>query len=91
MDKNLVKNTSIYTLGRLIPQLAGFFLLPIYTKYLTPSDYGIISAMQILSSVLVILFSLSIEGKLKSFAFSPKLQIGVSVSAMYNILINYDL
>jgi len=72
LDKNLVKNTSIYTIGRLIPQLAGFFLLPIYTKYLTPSDYGIISAMQVLSSVLAIFFSLAIQGSIYRLYFDYK-------------------
>ena len=35
-------------------------------------------------------FVLSVERRLKFFAFSPKLQIGVLVSVIYNILINYD-
>jgi len=32
-----------------------------------------------------------VDNKLKFFAFSPKLQIGVLVSVIYNVLINYDL
>jgi hypothetical protein len=36
-------------------------------------------------------FLFSVDNKLKSFAFSPKLQIGVSVRVIYNVLINYDL
>ena len=36
------------------------------------------------------IFFFSVERRLKFLAFSPKLQIGVSVSVIYNILINYD-
>ena len=58
---NLVKNTSLYTLGNIIPKIAGFFLLPIYTAYLSPSDYGIVQSMQVLSAILTLLFTLSID------------------------------
>jgi len=55
------KNTSFYTIGNILPQAANFLLLPIYTHYLSTSDYGIISSMQILSSILLIFLTLSIE------------------------------
>ena len=57
----LVKNTSLYTIGNILPSAAGFFLLPIYTRYLTPSDYGIVSSMQVLSTILAIIFTLAVE------------------------------
>ena len=58
---SIIKNTTIYTIGNILPQAAGFFLLPIYTKYLTPTDYGIVSSMQVLSTVFILLFTLSID------------------------------
>ena len=57
----LFKNTSLYTLGNILPQAVNFFLLPVYTKYLSPDQYGIVNSMQVLQSVLIILFSLSLE------------------------------
>jgi O-antigen/teichoic acid export membrane protein len=57
----LIKNTALYTLGNLIPKAAAFFLLPLYTKVLTPADYGIISAVGLLGSICIILFSLAID------------------------------
>ena len=38
------KNTVIYTLGNLLPQVVAFILLPIYSKYLSPAEFGIISS-----------------------------------------------
>lgn len=57
----LVTNTSVYTIGRILPKAASMVLLPIYTKYLTPNDYGIISSMGVLGSIIVVFFTLSIE------------------------------
>lgn len=39
----LLKNTIYYSIGEVCPRIISFFLLPIYTNYLSPSDYGILS------------------------------------------------
>lgn len=38
--KRLGSQTAIYGLGGMLTQAISFFLLPLYTKYLSPSDYG---------------------------------------------------
>ena len=38
-SKELVKNTVIIFLGKACTQLISFLLLPLYTAYLTKSDY----------------------------------------------------
>jgi O-antigen/teichoic acid export membrane protein len=57
----LLKNTSLYSIGNIIPQIANFFLLPLYTASLTPSDYGIVQSMQVLSAILTIFFTLAVD------------------------------
>jgi len=57
----LVKNTSLYTLGTIIPQAAGFILLPIYTHYLSPADYGIVNSMAVIGALISIFFTLCLE------------------------------
>lgn len=39
----VASNTYIYAIGEIVPRLMSLFLLPIFTLYLSPSDYGIIS------------------------------------------------
>lgn len=39
--KKLAKSSLIYFLGNISSNIVSFFLLPIYTRYLTPSDYGL--------------------------------------------------
>ncbi len=41
--KELGKDMSIYGISKVLSQLIGLLLLPLYTKYLEPSDYGIFS------------------------------------------------
>jgi O-antigen/teichoic acid export membrane protein len=57
----IIKNTSIYAIGNILPTAAGFFLLPIYTRYLSPADYGIVSSMQVLNTIVAVIFTLAID------------------------------
>lgn len=38
--KRLAKHSTIYTIGNLLTKMVGFIMLPLYTHYLTPADYG---------------------------------------------------
>jgi O-antigen/teichoic acid export membrane protein len=68
----MLKNISFYSIGNIIPQAAGFILLPIYTRYLTPSDYGIISSMQVLSAILTVFFTIAIDRSIYRLYFDYK-------------------
>lgn len=40
---NFLKNMSIYTLTAMLNSAVPFLLLPVFTAYLTPSDYGVLA------------------------------------------------
>lgn len=61
MKSKIIKNTTLYTIGNVLPKAAGFILLPIYTRYLSPEEYGIVQSMQVLITILAIVFSLALE------------------------------
>jgi len=69
---NIVKNTTIYTIGKVLPQAANFILLPVYTNYLTPRDYGIVNSLQVFSSILLILFTLALDRAIYRLFFDYK-------------------
>lgn len=71
---SLTKNISFYTIGNILPQAAGFILLPIYSHYLTPADYGVVSSMQVLISILGILFTLAIDKSVYRLYFDYRLE-----------------
>lgn len=52
--------------------MIGFFLIPVYTYYLTPSDYGIISVASVIASVLAIIFIFGQNGSLSRFYYGVR-------------------
>lgn len=49
------RHSSIYMVGGVIRQLTGLIMLPIYTNYLTPSDYGMLSLLTMVIDVVAVL------------------------------------
>lgn len=59
--KELAKNTVIIFLGKVCTQLISFFLLPLYTGYLTTKQYGIVDLIQTYVRLLVPLLTIELE------------------------------
>lgn len=57
----MIKDSLVYTIGNLLPQLGGFIFLPIYLKYMSVEDFGIVSSMLVIQSIVSIFFSLALE------------------------------
>ena len=55
-----------------MPQAIGFILLPIYSRYLSPSDYGIVSSMQVVSGILAVFLTLAINNSVYRLYFDYK-------------------
>ena len=49
--KNLFGNLAIYGLGDVATSLVSLLLLPVYTRYLTPSDYGVIAMLLTIEAI----------------------------------------
>lgn len=49
--KRVFRDTVIYGLGSLIPKAAGIILVPIYTRFLLPADYGLISLATMITAM----------------------------------------
>ena len=58
--KHLTKHSIVYGLGGTLNKLIGFFLLPVYTRLLTPADYGILSLLTVTSSLASIVAQLGL-------------------------------
>lgn len=52
-QKELIKNTIIIFIGKISTQFLTFFLLPIYTRFLSTSDYGYVDLILTYISLLV--------------------------------------
>ncbi|MFN4083084.1 MAG: oligosaccharide flippase family protein [Bacteroidia bacterium] len=60
MLKNLLKDGLIYTISNFLLKGISFFLLPFYTRVLTPLDYGVIDLLATLFSLISVTVCLEI-------------------------------
>lgn len=67
--KNLIKNFLIYGLGTAIGKFISFFLLPIYTAYFSPEDYGNLELILTCTSIVGAFGMLQIETAFQRFYY----------------------
>ncbi len=70
--KRLAKHSAIYGLGGLVSRVLAILLLPLYTRYLSPSDYGAIETLVAASAVLVTLLRAGISSAFFRFYFDAE-------------------
>ncbi|MBI5952675.1 MAG: lipopolysaccharide biosynthesis protein [Chloroflexi bacterium] len=75
--KQLGKDSFVYGLSGVIARGLGFFLLPIYTRVFTPSDYGTIETLSLVSSLLGSLLVMGMDSA-QSFYFFEQKENGAS-------------
>lgn len=60
-EKKLLKNTIILTIGNILTKLITFFLLPLYTRFLSVEEYGLVDLLNTLVSLLLPIVTFQIE------------------------------
>lgn len=69
--KKTINHTSVYTLGIILRHIASFIMLPIYTRCLTPSDYGIIELLTMVLNFVGVLVGLRLaEGIIRFYCLA---------------------
>ena len=70
--QRLGKHSVIYGLGGLIQRIVAVLLLPLYTRFLNPSDYGAIEALVALTAVVFALLRAGIQSSFFRFYFNAE-------------------
>lgn len=65
--KNLGKHTVIYGAGMLLGRMVSFIMLPIYTHYLTPADYGVLELLTITTDVISMIVGIGLTSTVVRF------------------------
>ena len=71
-SKFLAKHTLIYSLGNFMQRIISLLLLPVYTRFLTPYDYGVKELVGLSTDVIGILLATAISGAIYRFYFEYK-------------------
>jgi len=67
-----VKHSTIYAIGTLSRQLVGFLMLPIYTSYMTPTDYGVVGLLAFTLALMEPLLGARLGEAIPKFYFEQK-------------------
>ncbi len=67
--RRLGKHSAIYGLGGLVSRILAVLLLPLYTRYLSPSDYGKVETLIALTTVIGIALRMGIHSAFFRFYF----------------------
>jgi len=63
------KNSAIYFFTSILQKALSFFLLPLYTLYLSPEDYGLVSLILSFFGIISLLITLALNGALSRYYF----------------------
>ena len=67
--KFLLKHSSVYGFGIVIGHFISFLLLPLYTRYLTPADYGVMALVDLVRWVIGLIISLGVIDSIARFYY----------------------
>lgn len=70
--KTLLSHTAIYGVGLVLNKSLGFLLLPVYTNYFTPADWGVFNIVWSLWIFLSVLYSLGFENSFMKYFIEEK-------------------
>lgn len=70
--KQLGKDSLVYGLGGILARSISFFTLPIYTRIFTPTDYGTIEMLSVLSSFLAAILVMGMDSAQSMYFFKEK-------------------
>lgn len=68
-SKFLAKHSIIYGIGNFMGRIVSFLLIPVYTRFLSPHDYGIKELVALSTDVIGILLATSISSAIYRFYF----------------------
>lgn len=67
--RRLGRDAALYSIGVLLGRAVSFIMLPVYTRYLSPADYGLISLLDLAVDITAILFTAGTTAGVQRFYF----------------------
>ena len=65
--KTIIKHSSVYGIANLLQKGVGFLMIPVYTHYLSPSEYGILELMDLTITVITMLIGMGLGSAIIRF------------------------
>jgi len=72
--KSIGQKSGIYMVGQVLSRAIGFVMIPVYTRYISPTNYGAMELIEILASSLGIIVAINIGESMARFYYGEKEQ-----------------
>lgn len=69
---SVIKGSTLYSIGKILIKGSGFLLIPVFTFYLTPKDYGVLGYVSAISQVLSTFLMLGFYGAQTRYYYQYK-------------------
>ena len=69
---SIAKNSSIYMVGKAMSQAVGFFMIPVYTRFIMPGNYGAMEMIEIISSIIGMIIAVGVGDSMSRFCYAEK-------------------
>ena len=79
-----LKNAPWYLISSILTKAIGFFLIPLYTHFLSTEDYGTLSTLESFGRVLPVFLSLYLDAAFNRFYYSEKEVSAARVSCLFS-------
>jgi O-antigen/teichoic acid export membrane protein len=86
--KKLASQTAIYGLSSVIGRLLNYLLVPLYTRYFLPAEYGVVTELYAYVAFLVIMLTYGFETAFFNFTKKEDNKEKVYSTAMFSLLIS---
>lgn len=91
--KYLLKNVGLFTISEFASKFITFFMLPLYTYYLSTEEYAVIDLIQVTQNLIIPVVTLSVADAVLRFAFDRNentgevFSLGVWITAVASVLV----
>jgi len=69
------RHSLIYVVGQALSRAVGFFMIPVYTRFIAPTNYGAMELIEIMTAAAAIIISLGVAESMSRFYYAEKDQI----------------
>ncbi len=70
------KNSLIYVFGRALTQAVGFLMIPVYTRFIDPGNYGAMELIGILAGIVSMIISLGVGDSMSRYYYACSESLG---------------
>ena len=66
------KNSLIYFIGQALSRAVGFFMIPLYTHYISPANYGSMEMIEIIAGAIGMILAMGVGDSMPRFYYEEK-------------------